>query len=111
MLTIASMEPLMAEALPIPKLSLSGRVPPNNSVLALDPTTAYPDLSLWPEFHNGVASALRVSSSGHKSLHDSTQSSNPSFHFLGNKVTRNWILYNRTATQLSAGNEASHAGT
>ena len=53
MVTMSTLEPLMAEVLPIPPLSLCGRVPPSNSVVTLDTTTAHADLTLWPEFHNG----------------------------------------------------------
>jgi hypothetical protein len=59
-LTLGSLTPLMAEALPCPPLSLSGRIPPNNSPLLLDTVTAPEELTLWPEFHNGVAAGLRV---------------------------------------------------
>jgi len=42
---------------------------------------------LWPEFHNGVAAALRI---GPKVI------SSHNSHNSINKVTRNWILYNKT---------------
>ena len=54
MVTMSTLEPLMAEVLPIPPLSLCGRVPPSNSIVSLDTTTAHTDLTLWPEFHNGA---------------------------------------------------------
>lgn len=96
MLTMQSLEPLMAEALPIPAISLQGRIAPSNSLIQLDSSPH--ELSLWPEFHNGVAAGLRVGHSGTRSL-------------AGNrKVTRNWIIFNRTASASSETGIISHAG-
>ena len=47
-LTLGTLQPLMAEALPCPPLSLTGRVPPLNSPLSLDTQTAPVDMTLWP---------------------------------------------------------------
>jgi hypothetical protein len=91
----------MVEVLPIPPLSLSGRVPPSNSVVTLDTSSAHVDLTLWPDFHNGAAAALRL---GYRDLLNGQRSS-PMI-----EVTRNWIIYNRTASQSTAGGESSHAG-
>ena len=110
-LTLGSLTPLMAEALPCPPLSLSGRIPPNNTPLLLHTVTAPQDLSLWPEFHNGVAAGLRVSSPeeldpGTKTLGSASASAGN--RFAGpSTVTRNWIVYNRTAT---ADDNSFHAG-
>ena len=100
MLTMSSLEPLMAETLPIPPLSLSGRVPPNNSIVILDTSTAHADMTLWPEYHNGVAASLRIGPSI-KSSKITKRS---------NRVTRNWILYNKTAFISKPGGESCHAG-
>jgi anaphase-promoting complex subunit 1 len=109
MLTLSSLEPLLAERLPIPPLILSGRVPPTNATITLDTSTSSPDLMLWPEFHNGVAAGLRVRN-GNIKWADGRAG-----------ITRNWILYNRSSslwtdsggstamTQAMA--ENSHAGT
>lgn len=108
MLTLSSLEPLLAERLPIPPLMLSGRVPPTNATITLDTSTSSADLMLWPEFHNGVAAGLRV------------RNGNVKWREGRAGITRNWILYNRstsllsdsgasaTMTQSSADN--SHAG-
>ena len=106
MLTIASLEPLMAEALPVPPLALTGRVPPANSIVALDTSAAPEELTLWPAFHNGVAAALRVGPLGTSAALGAAKSG------LGarSKVTRNWIMYNRTASQAKAGGDSTHAG-
>lgn len=105
MLTIASLEPLMAEALPIPPLCLSGRVPPANSILQFDASTAHGDLTLWPDFHNGVAAALRVGPAS-----DSSERDDSGGLVKRSKITRNWIMYNRTASMGKAGGDAAHAG-
>jgi hypothetical protein len=112
MLTIGTMEPLMAEALPIPPLVLAGRAPPNKSLLQLDLTTAPADLKLWPEFHNGVAAALRVGPSEALLNPSSTSSNNSSSSSTaGRRVTRNWIIYNKTASQAKGADGANgHAG-
>jgi anaphase-promoting complex subunit 1 len=124
MLTISSVEPLMAEALPIPPLSLSGRVPPNNSNVALDGASTQPDLKLWPEFHNGVAAALRigpsdnvrhVSDASDSSISAGSSSSTGARKGRGSgggggaKVTRNWIIYNKTASQQAKMQQAAAA--
>lgn len=99
---MASLEPLMAEVLPIPPLSLSGRVPPTNSVVSLDTSSAHSDLTLWPEFHNGVAAALRVGPVTDTCTGNASQPRS--------RVTRNWIMYNRTASNSKEGGESGHAG-
>jgi len=54
MLSLAtSPQPLLAEVLPIPPLALTGRVPPNGSLVTLDTSSAHAELTLWPEYHNG----------------------------------------------------------
>lgn len=114
-LTLGSLTPLMAEALPCPPLTLSGRIPPNNTPLLLHTATAPADLSLWPGFHNGVAAGLRVSSPQEldpgSTLGSPTSSSsrkNNKHRSTGSStVTRNWIVYNRTA---SGDDSSFHAG-
>lgn len=106
-LALGSLTPLMAEALPCPPLSLFGRIPPNNTPLLLSTVTAPEDLSLWPEFHNGVAAGLRVSSPKDNVPNISSSSAGVPRSTGASTVTRNWIVYNRTAT----GDDSSfHAG-
>lgn len=112
MVTISSLEPLMAEALPIPSIVLSGRTPPNNSIVPLDTSQTASDISLWAEFHNGVAAAFRV---GPKISSSTTggDSSDPSSSSHPNnlqRITRNWIIYNKTASLSKQGGERGHAG-
>jgi anaphase-promoting complex subunit 1 len=109
MLTLSSLEPLMAESLPIPPVSLSGRVPPGNSIVHLDTSAAPTQLTLWPDFHNGTAAALRVGPASVMAA-ASASSSGAANGSAGGKVTRNWIIYNRTAAQAKAGGETTHAG-
>lgn len=107
MLTMGSLEPLMAEVLPIPPFMLAGRVPPQNTTIQLETSNAPPELTLWPDFHNGVAAGLRVGPKIRNSSKSKMSSSN-STH-VGKNVTRNWIIYNRTASD-TAGGESGHAG-
>ena len=93
MLTLGSLEPLIAEALPVPPLNLTGRVPPNNSIIHLDTASAPAELTLWPDFHNGAAAGLRVG------LGTSKQSGGDAREV---KITRYWIIYNRTAAAAAA---------
>ena len=80
-------------------------MPPTNAVIGLDTASAPPELTMWPEFHNGVAAGLRVRG-GRQGLVDSSSgqgrgkghkfAQNPSRVSPGpGAVTRNWILYNR----------------
>jgi hypothetical protein len=112
MLTMASLEPFMAETLPIPPLCLTGRVPPANSIVALDTTNAHADLTLWPDFHNGVAAALRVGPVEHEKVRSKgTSRVARSARHAKAKVTRNWIIYNRLVSQAKPGGESTHAGS
>jgi hypothetical protein len=110
MVTISSLEPLMAEALPIPNVVLSGRVPPNNSIVALDTTNASSDISLWAEFHNGVAAAFRVGPKLSQSNDHHSHSSDSAHPNNLQRITRNWIIYNKTASLSKQGGERGHAG-
>mgnify|MGYP006081057693 CR=1 FL=1 len=80
--------------------------------MQLDPASVPPELTLWPEFHNGVAAGLRVAvnmyaaallksrtallreSGGKEAMLDHASDAGD--------VTRNWILYNRTAAHSAA---------
>lgn len=73
MTTLNSLNPILAEPIPIPPLVLLGRCPPTNATISLDSVSV--DMSFWPEYHNGVAAGLRIRRTS--------------------VVSRNWILYNR----------------
>jgi hypothetical protein len=57
MLTIGSQIPTAAEPWHFPPLVLSGKLASTNSIVILDTSVAPPELTLWPEFHNGIASS------------------------------------------------------
>jgi anaphase-promoting complex subunit 1 len=82
MLTIGRFSPIPAETLPIPELCLKGKVPPYNATLNLDTSECSADMMVWPEFHNGVASGLRL------------LASDDCFH-ANFTISRTWITYNR----------------
>eukprot|EP00980_Cylindrotheca_fusiformis_P031133 scaffold25862_cov152-Cylindrotheca_fusiformis.AAC.4 len=82
MFTIGNLQPVPAEPLPLPEMSLVGRVPPTNAMLALDSSESGDDLKVWPEFHNGVAAGLRLPLEK-----DAGE--------IVSKITRTWIVYNR----------------
>jgi len=109
MLIMGSLEPLTAEALPIPPIILAGRVPPSNSAVMLDVAQTTPDLTLWPDFHNGVAAGLRV---GKASSSSTGKGKGGKGKEKGRLITRNWIIYNRTVAACAETDTAtsSHAG-
>ncbi|KYQ96888.1 anaphase promoting complex subunit 1 [Tieghemostelium lacteum] len=77
MFNLASTKPLPTETIYIPPIVLNGSVIGQKSTnISLD-STVFPASNLsWPEFHNGVASGIRVSS-------DQAE------------ITNTWIIYNR----------------
>eukprot|EP01035_Chromulina_nebulosa_P017285 gene17285-22821_t len=93
MLTLSTIQP-MPEILQVPPLVLSGRVPPNDSIVSLDSSSASPELTIWPDFHNGVATGLRLNNYLNQNR---------------SAITRNWILYNKSSAFASS-KEAEHAG-
>ena len=76
MYVLASITPVLTEALPMPALCLDGKLPPKNNVVELDVSGLTDDDFTWPDFHNGCAAGLRVSPSQ-------------------SQITRTWIVYNR----------------
>jgi hypothetical protein len=62
-LTFSSSQPLPTEAMPVPPLLLTAKVPPSDATIKLDLATvsATAEVYTWPEFHNGTAAALRLS--------------------------------------------------
>lgn len=61
MFTLRTLSPVATEPLPFPKLCLSGKVPPRGVNVELSHIDVPPNMSNWPQFHNGVASGLRIS--------------------------------------------------
>ncbi|CAG8479884.1 12760_t:CDS:2 [Funneliformis mosseae] len=62
-LTYHTTTPILTEPFPIPEASLTIKVLPFNSTIQVDRTLRMPDNIEWPEFHEGVASGLRIPSS------------------------------------------------
>lgn len=98
MFTLGTLKPISLEQLPIPELCLSGRVPPSNNSLTLDLSHSPADITVWPNFHNGVAAGLRLPTYGEDT---------PS------KITRSWIIYNKATHACSEtsepGSQLAHA--
>lgn len=76
--TLATIHTLLTEAFSVPKLVLAGRLPAQqNATVNLDPNIRnIQELRSWPEFHNAVASGLRLAP-------------------LQGKMSRTWIIYNK----------------
>ena len=83
-LTLCTHRALPTEPLFIPSINLSGKVADrNDAVVKLDLSSDLPapgggalaDCTSWPEFHNGVAAALKLAPGG--------------------KLSRSWIVYNK----------------
>eukprot|EP00930_Biecheleria_cincta_P046160 TRINITY_DN31841_c0_g1_i1.p1 TRINITY_DN31841_c0_g1~~TRINITY_DN31841_c0_g1_i1.p1 ORF type:complete len:1337 (-),score=254.77 TRINITY_DN31841_c0_g1_i1:28-4038(-) len=81
--TLGAVRPLPTELLKTPPLVLSGRFPPQGGVQSLDPSHHKPELNVWAEFSNGVATALQVNSGP------------------GAEVTRGWILHHKTEAAMA----------
>ncbi|XP_060071238.1 anaphase-promoting complex subunit 1-like isoform X2 [Ylistrum balloti] len=75
MFTLSTYHPLPTEAIPIPKLCLTGKAPPRNATVDLTHIDTPANMSAWPQFHNGVAAGLRIANSS--------------------QVDTTWIIYNK----------------
>ncbi|KAM7408400.1 hypothetical protein PAMA_002224 [Pampus argenteus] len=60
--TLFSYHPVPTEPLPVPKLNLTGRGPPRNTMVDLNSGNidVPPNMTSWPSFHNGVAAGLKI---------------------------------------------------
>jgi len=76
MFTMATSRPVLTETLPIPPLDLTGRAPPRNTTVGLEHVETPADMKMWPQFHNGVATGLRIA-------HGISQ------------IDSTWIVYNK----------------
>jgi len=81
MFTLGTLSSLFAEKLSIPDLCLAGKVLPVNTKVILDSSFVSNDLMMWPQFHNGVATGLRIGIDG--SSKESKQ------------ITRAWIKFHK----------------
>ena len=91
MFTLSSAPPQITEALKLAPLTLKGRMP-NAATVDLDTEKLPADHLLWPEFHNGVAAALRLAPPGCGRREEG-------------ELGRHWIVYNRPGARQHA-----HAG-
>lgn len=60
--TLFSYHPVPTEPLPVPKLNLTGRASPRNTMVDLNSGNidVPPNMTNWPSFHNGVAAGLKI---------------------------------------------------
>ncbi|XP_046885397.1 LOW QUALITY PROTEIN: anaphase-promoting complex subunit 1 [Hypomesus transpacificus] len=60
--TLFSYHPVPTEPLPVPKLNLTGRAPPRNTMVDLNSGNidVPPNMTGWSSFHNGVAAGLTI---------------------------------------------------
>lgn len=91
MFTLRTYKPVIAETFPIPKLCLTGRVPPRNTTVELTHIDTPANMNTWPLFHNGVAAGLRACPSASKVIDSS------------------WIMYNRPKSSASGSNSSNDA--
>ncbi|GFQ73525.1 anaphase-promoting complex subunit 1 [Trichonephila clavata] len=90
MFTLRAYNPVVTEALPIPKLCLTGRAPPRNTTVDLSHIDVPPNMNMWPLFHNGVAAGLSISLSA-------------------SKIDSTWMVYNKPRSS-SSDTPTEHAG-
>jgi hypothetical protein len=91
--TLGAVRPLPTELLHTPPLALAGRFPPQSAVVSLDPNHHIPELNIWAEFNNGVATALQVGDAP------------------GVEITRGWILHHKSDASANGQTSAhTHAG-
>lgn len=60
MFTYRTYYPVLTEILPIPKLCLTGKETGRGATIELQQIEVPANMSLWPQFHNGVAAGLRI---------------------------------------------------
>ena len=61
-LTLGSLVPEVTDTVRLPPLTLAASAPPVNAVISMNAALYPKDFTLWSEFHNGVAAALRLRS-------------------------------------------------
>lgn len=88
MLTFGNLESLPLEPVTLPKLCLAGRVPPHDTIVALDEARCTSKHKMWPEFHNGVAAGLRLPHADLESV---------------KRLSRTWIVSNNPKSHVSIG--------
>lgn len=61
MFTLRTAVQLSGDAMPIPKLCLSGKEVTKGAIVELSQMEVMPNMNAWPLFHNGVAAGLKIS--------------------------------------------------
>ena len=88
MLTFGTLDCLPVEPITFPKLCLAGRVPPHDTIVALDEARCTSKHKMWPEFHNGVAAGLRLPHADSENV---------------KRLSRTWIVCNNPKHHVSIG--------
>lgn len=60
MFTFRTYYPILTEILPIPKLCLTGKETGRGATIEMQQIEVPTNMSIWPQFHNGVAAGLRI---------------------------------------------------
>lgn len=60
MFTLRTYFPVLTELLPIPKLCLTGKEISRGATIEIQQIEVPANMSLWPQFHNGVSAGLRI---------------------------------------------------
>ncbi|XP_033168826.1 anaphase-promoting complex subunit 1 [Drosophila mauritiana] len=89
MFTLRTMLPRPSESLVMPKLCLLGKEPVKGTTIEMQQIEFPANMQMWPSFHNGVATGLKISPQAQD-------------------VDSNWIVYNKPKTH--SHNALEHAG-
>ncbi|EDW62517.1 anaphase-promoting complex subunit 1 [Drosophila virilis] len=89
MFTLRTLLPRPSDNMPMPKLCLVGREPVKGTTIEMQQIEFPANMHMWPSFHNGVATGLKISPQALE-------------------IDSTWIVYNKPKTQ--ANNALEHAG-
>ncbi|XP_017050802.1 anaphase-promoting complex subunit 1 [Drosophila ficusphila] len=89
MFTLRTMMPRPSDSLSMPKLCLVGREPVKGTTIEMQQIEFPANMQMWPSFHNGVATGLKISPQAQD-------------------IDSTWIVYNKPKAQ--ANNALEHAG-
>ncbi|XP_030380933.1 anaphase-promoting complex subunit 1 [Scaptodrosophila lebanonensis] len=89
MFTLRTLVPKPSENMTMPKLCLVGREPVKGTTIEMQQIEFPSNMHMWPSFHNGVATGLKISPQALD-------------------IDSTWIVYNKPKTQ--ANNALEHAG-
>ncbi|TDG41004.1 hypothetical protein AWZ03_012572 [Drosophila navojoa] len=89
MFTLRTLMPRPSDNMPMPKLCLVGREPVKGTTIEMQQIEFPANMHMWPSFHNGVATGLKISPQALD-------------------IDSTWIVYNKPKAQ--ANNALEHAG-